>query len=282
MPDRNTDHPFRRDDERHRFENDRRSAAAPMRPGDPGYGKFGQGGVDRDGGQGPYGLPTGVGYGEPSSEDRSWKDREDRHRRHADRAGEEAYPRRRRPERGPWDREDEPVRGMGGLTYDPIGVGSRPGYEDDRRRDASAPPRHNAGARGGPTSGGAGYGGGHEGERGPARNAWDKGSDEVASWFGNERAARRREWDHVRGEHAGKGPRGYSRSDERVREDVADRLTDDPWLDPSEIEVAVTGCEVTLNGTVGSRDDKRRAEDLAHAVSGVKHVQNNLRVGPAA
>jgi len=35
---------------------------------------------------------------------------------------------------------------------------------------------------------------------------------------------------------------------------------------------------VTLAGTVGSRSDKRRAEDCVDAISGVKHVQNNLRV----
>ena len=36
--------------------------------------------------------------------------------------------------------------------------------------------------------------------------------------------------------------------------------------------------EVTLDGTVPSREQKRRAEDLIDSLSGVKHVQNNLRV----
>jgi hypothetical protein len=40
----------------------------------------------------------------------------------------------------------------------------------------------------------------------------------------------------------------------------------------------VSSCEVTLTGTVESREDRRRAEDLVEQVSGVKHVQNNLRV----
>ena len=35
---------------------------------------------------------------------------------------------------------------------------------------------------------------------------------------------------------------------------------------------------MTLTGQVNSREEKRRAEDIADAVSGVKHVQNNLRV----
>lgn len=83
------------------------------------------------------------------------------------------------------------------------------------------------------------------------------------------------------GEHRGRGPKNYTRSDERIREDVNDRLSDDSWLDASEIDVQVSSGEVTLLGTVGSRDDKRRAEDVAEEVSGVKHVQNNLRVQPA-
>jgi osmotically-inducible protein OsmY len=81
------------------------------------------------------------------------------------------------------------------------------------------------------------------------------------------------------GEHRGRGPRGYKRSDERIREDVNDRLTDDPLLDASGIEVGVSDGEVTLSGTVQRREDKRRAEDVAERVSGVAHVQNNLRVG---
>jgi osmotically-inducible protein OsmY len=36
--------------------------------------------------------------------------------------------------------------------------------------------------------------------------------------------------------------------------------------------------EVTLSGTVVSRGLKYRAEDLAELASGVRHVQNNLRV----
>ncbi|MGK9170958.1 BON domain-containing protein [Inquilinus limosus] len=76
----------------------------------------------------------------------------------------------------------------------------------------------------------------------------------------------------------GRGPRGYTRSDERIREDVCDRLTDDPAVDASEIEVTVSNSEVTLTGMVNSRDQRRRAEDCAEQVSGVDHVQNNLRV----
>ncbi|OAP46298.1 BON domain-containing protein [Sinorhizobium americanum] len=83
------------------------------------------------------------------------------------------------------------------------------------------------------------------------------------------------------GSFRGKGPRGYKRSDARIAEDVNDRLTEDPWLDASDIEVSVSNGEVTLGGVVSGRKDKWRAEDSAEAVSGVSHVQNNLRVRPA-
>ena len=83
-----------------------------------------------------------------------------------------------------------------------------------------------------------------------------------------------------RGEHRGRGPRNYKRSDERIVEDVSDRLTDDAWLDAQDIEVSVKGQDVTLDGFVANRDAKHRAEFLAEEVSGVNHVQNNLRVRP--
>jgi osmotically-inducible protein OsmY len=115
-------------------------------------------------------------------------------------------------------------------------------------------------------------------ERGE-RGFWDRASDEVSSWFGDDDAERRRRMDEQRGGvHRGRGPKGYTRSDERIREDVNDRLSDDPFVDASEIEVSVSSCEVTLSGTVDSREAKRRAEDIAEQVSGVRHVQNNLRV----
>lgn len=105
------------------------------------------------------------------------------------------------------------------------------------------------------------------------RGFMDRAVDEVRSWFGDEDAERRREEDH-----RGRGPSDYTRSDERIREDANDRLTEDPRLDARQISVAVTEGEVTLTGTVSSRSDKRRAEDCVDAISGVKHVQNNLRV----
>jgi osmotically-inducible protein OsmY len=76
----------------------------------------------------------------------------------------------------------------------------------------------------------------------------------------------------------GQGPKGYKRSDERVREDVCDRLGHDWDVDASEVEVTVSNGEVTLTGTIGNRDQKFRVEHLADSVSGVNEVHNQLRV----
>jgi hypothetical protein len=88
--------------------------------------------------------------------------------------------------------------------------------------------------------------------------------------------------DAVLGPHTGVGPRGYQRADGRIREDVCQWLTDDGRLDASGIEVEVTNGDVTLRGTVQDRHARRLAEDIAHAVPGVRDVFCRLSVGPRA
>jgi osmotically-inducible protein OsmY len=78
--------------------------------------------------------------------------------------------------------------------------------------------------------------------------------------------------------YAGRGPQGYRRSDERITEDVNEMLTQDPEIDASHVTVEVRSGEVTLKGSVSDRQAKRRAEDIAESCSGVKEVQNQLRV----
>jgi hypothetical protein len=112
------------------------------------------------------------------------------------------------------------------------------GYEDERRY-----------AGGGGTYG-AGYGGAYGGPYGGS----------------------------ITGRYAGVGPRGYRRSDERIREEVIESLTIHPDIDASDIDVSVEGGEVTLRGTVDSRWIKRTAEDEAESVFGVTNVRNSLRV----
>lgn len=182
------------------------------------------------------------------------------------------YPGNRR--RNLYDRDYEGIGrreySQGGTRFGGANYG---GYGDRGRFDGD---RHYGGNRGGYYGSGYGrkyssYGSGDEGER----SWWDRTTDEISSWFGDEDAQRRREWDR---NHRGKGPKNYTRSDERIREDISDRLSDDPFIDATEIEVSVTNGEVTLMGSVDDRHSKRRAEDLTEVVSGVRHVENRLRV----
>ena len=81
----------------------------------------------------------------------------------------------------------------------------------------------------------------------------------------------------MQGEHRGKGPKGYQRSDERIKEMVCERLRDDPSIDPSDVSITVQGGKITLEGTVDSRQTKNSIEEIAEQF-GSQEVQNNLRV----
>ena len=132
---------------------------------------------------------------------------------------------------------------------------------------------YGAGASGGSYGRSSGGYGSNDRSSSNDRGFFERAGDEVASWFGDDDAARRREQDH-----RGRGPANYTRSDERILEDACDKLTEDWGVDASSIQVTVQSGEVTLDGTVPSREQKRRAEDCVDDLSGVKHVQNNLRV----
>jgi hypothetical protein len=81
-----------------------------------------------------------------------------------------------------------------------------------------------------------------------------------------------------RGQHAGKGPKDFRRSDERVREQICERLMADPDIDASEISLDVKDGEVTLEGNVPDRQTRRDAEECAENVMGVCQVNNRLRI----
>jgi len=78
--------------------------------------------------------------------------------------------------------------------------------------------------------------------------------------------------------YSGRGPRGYTPSDVRMREGICDALTDDRFVDASDIEVEVTDGIAMLAGTVPERAMKRAAEDLAEGIPGVKDVRNGIKV----
>jgi osmotically-inducible protein OsmY len=82
----------------------------------------------------------------------------------------------------------------------------------------------------------------------------------------------------TRGRYTGRGPKGYTRSDDRIKEDVSDRLEQHGEIDAWDIAVMVQNGEVTLEGTVSDRLTKRLAEDVAEESPGVKQVNNRLRI----
>ena len=107
----------------------------------------------------------------------------------------------------------------------------------------------------------SGFSGGYRDLESGATRGWNVG-------YGNDRGQ----------SYRGRGPKNYQRSDDRIREDVCERLAMDHDVDASEIEVNVQDGIVSLNGSVNERHAKRLAEDICESVRGVKDVQNNLRV----
>jgi hypothetical protein len=75
-----------------------------------------------------------------------------------------------------------------------------------------------------------------------------------------------------------RGPKGYTRSDERIREDVSERLMSAYDIDSSEVTISVQDGKVTLEGTVPDRRMKHAIEDIADGCAGVQDIDNRVRV----
>ncbi len=82
------------------------------------------------------------------------------------------------------------------------------------------------------------------------------------------------------GPFVGRGPKGYKRSDERIREDVCDAIARQGFIDASDVEVFTDAGVVRLVGTVALRRDKRALEHLIERIAGVDEIRNELRVSP--
>jgi osmotically-inducible protein OsmY len=117
------------------------------------------------------------------------------------------------------------------------------------------------------------YGYGREGERIEPEGGRSEGADFINRYDEPDYT----ELDRT-GPYVGMGPSGYRRSDERISEEVCERLTRHADVDASDIEVEVKESEVVLRGIVEDRRTKRIAEDLAESTSGVSDVRNELRI----
>lgn len=239
-----------------------------------------------------------------SDEVRSWFGDEDaRRRREMD---------ERAPDRGPWrersDRERErfdryegssrehgrdtgALRSTGwerpeyGTTYDRDRGGRWEAPDLNRERDFGRSDRY-ANVDEGMSYGSrtfenrpSGYPRARESYRGTSGYETGRGAGSFGSWGRLEDSRRMSsspDWES--GPYVGRGPRGYQRSDERIREEICERLTRHGRIDASDIEIRVAGGEVTLEGSVNDRDSKRLAEDVTESVFGVKDVTNHIKV----
>lgn len=200
---------------------------------------------------------------------RHWEDRDRRDWERGERYGSgfesrnQGYPgsfEDRHRERGPEDR----FGGRGGSAYYERG----PHPERSERSERYSGPRgygYSDGDRPNLGTGGTMHGGSTSGTHTVHRDVW--AHREGSTGYTGAGAG-----------HRGKGPSTYQRSDERIRELVCEALTEDDRIDASNIEVSVKNGEVTLSGTVEDRPMKRASEDVVEAISGVKDVQNQVRV----
>lgn len=160
-----------------------------------------------------------------------------------------------------------PDRSFGGSTQ-PSGWQGSFGAGDYGRGASMGRPR---GMQGGTPGVLGGRGGGMRGEGWGQRMG---GSDLGFSYGGHEGG------DEIadRGPHYGKGPKGYKRSDDRVREEVCDCIARQGHIDASDVEVNVENGTVVLSGTVGQRHHKRVLEQMVERLHGVDDVRNELRL----
>lgn len=115
----------------------------------------------------------------------------------------------------------------------------------------------------------------YRGQPGPAESMSDYGPNSSIRSMGNAY------WQDPKphfGPHYGKGPKGYQRSDERIKEDISEALRVHSEIDATEIEIEVSAGVVSLSGTVDSRKTKRMVEDEIELISGVNDVKNDLRI----
>lgn len=219
-------------------------------PGRSGYGGMG---AERGGfGERGFGEREERGYG--GYGERAYGERGMSASRHADTQGPRAYGR-------DWGGRDTgsgygaQSRSQGGGLHE---YGT-PGYETSGYdRDFG---------HGGGTMSGRGYGsqyrGGSETGYG-SRSGYQLGSHQGDT--GYQRSYR------------GLGPQSYKRPDERIRDDVYERLTDDDRIDARQVMVDVNQGNVTLTGTVPERQMRYAAEDLVESCMGVANINNQLKV----
>jgi hypothetical protein len=199
-----------------------------------------------DSGRGWVGYGGGSGPGDWPSSDYS-RDRGGRDFGYGA-SGDQGYRHEPQMWEGPFSDHSEPQGYYGtGHTYGDGGVGFGGGYGEDRTSQATF---------------------------GPDRPFWGGGYGDYSHLRGSPPAPRQ----GVFGRMFHRGPKGYQRSDERLCEDISERLMHAGSIDSSDVSVQVTAGKVTLEGTVPDRYMKHYIEDLVDACPGVQDIDNKVRV----
>ena len=79
-----------------------------------------------------------------------------------------------------------------------------------------------------------------------------------------------------------RGPKNYVRSDERIKDEIYERLTREQRIDASDVTIEVEGGTARLYGSVAHRQMMHWIEDIAADCHGVNDVENKLTVSLAA
>ena len=198
---------------------------------------------------------------------RNWSDR-------AGRSGERAWERTRDAARDMTDRDRDGRRGLDEWRDDDSWRERPYGASSGRYGMGAAAPRASWGSGGTPVRD---RDFGDTSRYANADRNWTRTTYGSAGYSGAGDWRPEREW---QGSYTGRGPRGYQRGDERIWEEVCDLLTQHPRIDASDVEVAVKGGEVTLSGSVRTREERRFTEDAIERVPGVRDVNNHLKVKP--
>lgn len=190
-----------------------------------------------------------------------------------DEARERRMSERERPSPSRWrqERSYSSGRQYGDRPYGTADYGRRGDHREYGYRGAPDPSRDYSGVS-------WGLSGGHGQDRDVARTGAGLEAGyasyhrpDATDWRGVE------PW-RIPGPHTGRGPRGYQRSDERIRDEANDRLTAHGWIDATDIECNVEHGEVMLTGFVDGRPAKRAAQEVVEDVPGVRDVHNHLRI----
>jgi hypothetical protein len=221
-----------------------------------------------------YGPPYGQPYGQPQDWGRGrgeqYGDEERRYTSYNPRHATGGY--------GEWRPPGESYGGYGSTGE--YGFGSQ---GQGRFRDSPGLRYFGTGSY---SSGGSGFAGGYGEQRfnapysegGMQGGGWPRGTPQYGygGRYGQEH--REREKPGLLSRMFRRGPKNYQRSDERLREDISERLMNADHIDSSDVSVSVSSGKVTLEGTVPERYMKHAIEDLVDACPGVQDIDNRIRV----